>query len=196
MFRSSLGSGFRLGAVVPSGVTVRARVGEGRFVPVGAPPGQGSSSVFRRRAAATLVARRAQRVADRSASHAGSRHASSGPGRHARRREVVSLANASAPRRRSSYGLAATTRRPEDRERQKSDLRELTAAHRTLLFGTRVVTNVATGQSRRSGHRPGPFSPTCRRHLARCRRNVGNCRSRRGEGRRTACYGSRSTDRR
>lgn len=62
----------------------------------------------------------------------------------------------------ASYGLASFySRDPHTASGEKFDSHELTAAHRTLPFGTRVrVTNVATGQSVtvRVNDR-GPFVP-------------------------------------
>ncbi|MBV9555709.1 MAG: septal ring lytic transglycosylase RlpA family protein [Pseudolabrys sp.] len=61
----------------------------------------------------------------------------------------------------SSYGLASYYRPSHPANGERPDPGELTAAHRTLPFGTRVrVTNVATGQSVtvRVNDR-GPFIP-------------------------------------
>lgn len=99
-------------------------------------------------------------VAERS----GSRHGSSQAHRHA---AVVAKRTSSTTRpvaagQGSSYGLASYyTYDPKTASGEKFDSRELTAAHRTLPFGTRVrVTNVATGQSVtvRVNDR-GPFVP-------------------------------------
>jgi rare lipoprotein A len=103
-------------------------------------------------------------VTDRSASHAGSRHGTSESNRHAataaKRTSPTSRSAAAAPG--ASYGLASYySYDPKTASGEKFDSRELTAAHRTLPFGTRVrVTNVATGQSVtvRVNDR-GPFVP-------------------------------------
>lgn len=148
----------------------RACVGEGHVrsggVGVRSAGGREALRWFAVVAAAATLAACAQPhvVADRSASHAGSRHASSGPGRHAAvAAKRTSPANASAAAAQgSSYGLASYyTYDPKTASGEKFDSRELTAAHRTLPFGTRVrVTNVATGQSVtvRVNDR-GPFVP-------------------------------------
>lgn len=102
-------------------------------------------------------------VAERSASHAGSRYGSSQPNRHAvaAKRTSPRIKSAAAAQG-SSHGLASYyTYDRKTASGEKFDSRELTAAHRTLPFGTRVrVTNVATGQSVtvRVNDR-GPFVP-------------------------------------
>jgi rare lipoprotein A len=112
-------------------------------------------------------------VANKPASQAASRQASLEPGRTAwaaRSRQVAAVAKdpsaAAKPAAESSdakYGLASyySTSSEPTASGEKFDARELTAAHRTLPFGTRLrVTNVATGRSVtvRVNDR-GPFVP-------------------------------------
>lgn len=105
-------------------------------------------------------------VTNQSASLTGSREAGARADRwgqsHARRSAVASRHTAATkmasadPNDRpaaktgdATYGLASFySRDPHTASGEKFDARELTAAHRSLPFGTRVrVTNVATGQS-------------------------------------------------
>jgi rare lipoprotein A len=120
--------------------------------------------------AATLAAcAQSSVVGDRSAS----RRASSEPARSAslfhHRRAVVAKKLASsaidkpaAGKQETSHGLASYySYDPKTASGEKFDANELTAAHRTLPFGTRLrVTNVATGRSVtvRVNDR-GPFVP-------------------------------------
>jgi peptidoglycan lytic transglycosylase len=83
-------------------------------------------------------------VTDQSAYQGGSRHAA------ASKKTSAQVASRRAPESKdSSYGLASFySYDPKTASGEKFDKNELTAAHRTLPFGTRVrVTNVATGQS-------------------------------------------------
>jgi rare lipoprotein A len=99
-------------------------------------------------------------VAERS----GSRHGASQAHRHAAvvAKRTSSATKSAAAAQGSSHGLASYyTYDSKTASGEKFDSRELTAAHRTLPFGTRVrVTNVATGQSVtvRVNDR-GPFVP-------------------------------------
>ncbi len=111
-------------------------------------------------------------VAERSGSLAGSRHASTrsdGAATSARKastRQAAVAAKGAAPAaagtQDASYGLASYySYDPHTASGEKFNSRELTAAHRTLPFGTRVrVTNVSTGQAVtvRVNDR-GPFVP-------------------------------------
>ncbi len=113
-------------------------------------------------------------VADRPASQASSRQASLEPNRKAsfvRSRQVAAVTKEHAPSATgkptagtsdATYGLASYYGHgSETASGEKFDARELTAAHRTLPFGTRLlVTNVATGRSVtvRVNDR-GPFVP-------------------------------------
>jgi peptidoglycan lytic transglycosylase len=95
-------------------------------------------------AAATLAACAQPSVMpEQSASVSGSRHV-------AGKKASTQTASKHAPETKdSSYGLASFySYDPKTASGEKFDKNELTAAHRTLPFGTRVrVTNVATGQS-------------------------------------------------
>lgn len=105
-------------------------------------------------------------VTNKNASLAGSRWASVGPSRTAsvlRNRPVPYEANkAAAGSPNSLYGLASFyTEGSQTASGEKFDGHQLTAAHRTLPFGTRVrVTNVTNGRSVtvRINDR-GPFVP-------------------------------------
>ncbi len=125
--------------------------------------------------AATLAAcAQSSLFTNKSASLAASRQASLEPNRQAslvtnRRVAVVTKKHApfatdkhAAATQDASYGLASFyAHGSETASGEKFDARELTAAHRTLPFGTRVrVTNVATGRSVtvRVNDR-GPFVP-------------------------------------
>jgi len=96
-------------------------------------------------AAATLAAcAQPVMVTDQSASQGGSRRAV------ASKKTSAQTASRSTPNTKdSSYGLASFySYDPQTASGEKFDKNELTAAHRTLPFGTKVrVTNVATGQS-------------------------------------------------
>ena len=96
-------------------------------------------------------------VTDQSTSPAGHRQATAG------KKTSAQVASRRAPETKdSSYGLASFySYDPQTASGEKFDKNELTAAHRTLPFGTKVrVTNVATGQSVtvRVNDR-GPFVP-------------------------------------
>jgi len=114
-------------------------------------------------------------VANKSVSQAPSRQATLEPSRNAwaaRSRQVAAATNERAPsatgkpaaeKSDASHGLASyySTSSEPTASGEKFDARELTAAHRTLPFGTRLrVTNVATGRSVtvRVNDR-GPFVP-------------------------------------
>jgi rare lipoprotein A len=112
-------------------------------------------------------------VPDKSASIAAARRASSEPARsaslyHHRRATVAkklassAIDKPSAGKQDVSHGLASYySYDPKTASGEKFDPNELTAAHRTLPFGTRLrVTNVATGRSVtvRVNDR-GPFVP-------------------------------------
>ena len=99
-------------------------------------------------------------VTDKSASRASTRHASLEPDRKASLvpNRTVTVATAHSPSTvakqateapDASYGLASYYgESSQTASGEKFNARELTAAHRTLPFGTRVrVTNVATGRS-------------------------------------------------
>jgi rare lipoprotein A len=93
-------------------------------------------------AAATTLAACAQPVMDQSASPSGHRQAA--------KKTSTQTASRRAPETKdSSHGLASFySYDPQTASGEKFDKNELTAAHRTLPFGTKVrVTNVATGQS-------------------------------------------------
>jgi peptidoglycan lytic transglycosylase len=124
--------------------------------------------------AATLAACAQSSVTDKSASLAGggqaspepNRKASSVTSRHAtavaKKPSALATAKQAAGTEDASYGLASFySYDPQTASGEEFNPRELTAAHRTLPFGTRVrVTNVATGQSVtvRVNDR-GPFIP-------------------------------------
>lgn len=94
------------------------------------------------------------------------RNASFVPNRHAtvvtKRRALFANHKHAADTQDASYGLASFySHDPQTASGERFNARELTAAHRTLPFGTRVrVTNVATGRSVtvRVNDR-GPFVP-------------------------------------
>jgi rare lipoprotein A len=96
-------------------------------------------------------------VTDKSASPAGHRQATAG------KKASTQAASRRAPESKdSSYGIASFySYDPQTASGEKFDKNEMTAAHRTLPFGTKVrVTNVANGQSVtvRVNDR-GPFVP-------------------------------------
>jgi rare lipoprotein A len=102
--------------------------------------------------AATLAACAQPVVNDKSGSLAAPRQAAPEPARKAsfvRNRQVAAVASkpaADAPE--ASHGLASYYTDTRTASGEKFDGKELTAAHRTLPFGTRVrVTNVKTGRS-------------------------------------------------
>ena len=83
-------------------------------------------------------------VTDQSASPAGHRQATAG------KKTSAQVASRRGPETKdSSYGLASFySYDPQTASGEKFDKNELTAAHRTLPFGTKVrVTNVATGRT-------------------------------------------------
>src|SRR5262245_31580099 len=146
-----------VGSYVGSGGAVVLSIGRERSSCVGSPavgggPGGGSRRVgaglrwFAIAATAATLAACAQpgMVSDQSASPAGHRQATAG------KKTSTQVASRRAPESKdSSYGLASFySYDPHTASGEKFDKNELTAAHRTLPFGTRVrVTNVATGQS-------------------------------------------------
>jgi rare lipoprotein A len=101
------------------------------------------SSVVTDRPGYLAVNRPASPEPTRKASYISSRHVAVGTRQHTPSNEP-----AAAPRD-ASYGVASFYEHDtETASGEKFDARELTAAHRTLPFGTRVrVTNVATGRA-------------------------------------------------
>ena len=102
--------------------------------------------------AATLAAcAQGPMVSDQPAARATSRYASLGTDRKtaASKRAATSTANNdSAGTQGASHGIASFYRPTRTASGEKTNAGELTAAHRTLPFGTRVrVTDVATGKS-------------------------------------------------
>jgi rare lipoprotein A len=103
-------------------------------------------------------------VNDKSASPAVHRPAASKPTREAsflRNRQVAAVAKEPAETPDALYGIASYYNGTRTASGEKFDAKELTAAHRTLPFGTRLrVTNVTTGRSVtvRVNDR-GPFVP-------------------------------------
>ena len=122
--------------------------------------------------AATLAACAQPVVSEKPVRHAVSRQASLEPGKRAslvRSRQAAAATKGHSAAtdkpgetRDGSYGLASFySSDPQTASGEKFDARELTAAHRTLPFGTRLrITNVATGKSVtvRVNDR-GPFIP-------------------------------------
>jgi peptidoglycan lytic transglycosylase len=116
-------------------------------------------------AAATLAACAQPVVTDKSAPAAASRQAAPEPVRKAsfvRSRQVAAVASKpAAGTQDASYGIASYYTDSKTASGEKFDGKELTAAHRTLPFGTYLrVTNVKTGRSVtvRVNDR-GPFVP-------------------------------------
>jgi rare lipoprotein A len=146
-----------VGSCVGSGGAVVLSIGRERYSCVGSGAVGGGSGVGSRRvggglrwfaiaATAAMLAACAQpgMVTDQSASSAGHRQATAG------KKTSAQVASRRAPETKdSSYGLASFySYDPQTASGEKFDKNELTAAHRTLPFGTKVrVTNVATGQS-------------------------------------------------
>jgi len=113
--------------------------------------------------AATLAAcAQSSVVGNKSVSPAVSRQASSEPGRKASFVKPLAASKPAAATRDASYGVASYYEHgARTASGEKFNARELTAAHRTLPFGTRVrITNIATGRSVtvRVNDR-GPFVP-------------------------------------
>ena len=114
--------------------------------------------------AATLAAcAQGPMVSDQPAARTTSRYASLGTDRKAAasKRAATTTARAAAETRETAHGVASFYRPTQTASGEKVVTGELTAAHRTLPFGTRVrVTDVATGKSVtvRVNDR-GPFIP-------------------------------------